>query len=456
MNHKKQIFSIRKCTLGVGSFLIGSFIFFSFSPMQVEAAESTVSSSIQNNDIKSTDPSVESNEAPSEKAADPSVESNEAPSEKAADPSVESNETRTLKEAETSSREKETLEARGVNKASLDSNVNDKVTFSEFELDKNKIHPNSGKYTNLKVKMQVNGNVKGGDTFTFKVPEYVTLNGDGSFKNLNNTMPMNPIKNQMGDIIATGVYNTETKLVTYTFTDIVADRRNIRARLELPIFTDRKNAKASKQYPLSFNFAGEDFNTNLNIDYGDKLRGNSERGGANITSNITDVDFESGKNEYKQTIYVNAKGNNLRDSNVKILGFHTDDALKPLPDKPSSALIDSNNTKVKIYEVVDKTKLNDSYYVDSKDNNLIDVTDKYSQNLKYNNDNTIDINFGDINKAYVIVVDGHYDDSDNNLLTTVAEYNLNEDGKFSGFKWTNDVVTADGSADAEDDTDADA
>ncbi|MDG6815480.1 YSIRK-type signal peptide-containing protein [Staphylococcus aureus] len=77
MNHKKQIFSIRKCTLGVGSFLIGSFIFFSFSPMQVEAAESTVSSSIQNNDIKSTDPSVESNEAPSEKAAEPSVESNE-------------------------------------------------------------------------------------------------------------------------------------------------------------------------------------------------------------------------------------------------------------------------------------------------------------------------------------------------------------------------------------------
>ncbi|NJI17039.1 clumping factor B, partial [Staphylococcus agnetis] len=206
-------------------------------------------------------------------------------------------------------------------------------------------------------------------------------------------------------------------------------------------FTDRKNAKASKQYPLSFNFAGEDFNTNLNIDYGDKLQGKPERGGANITSNITDVDFESGKNEYKQTIYVNAKGNNLRNTNVKILGFHTDDALKPLPDKPSSALIDSNNTKVKIYEVVDKTKLNDSYYVDSKDNNLIDVTDKYSQNLKYNNDNTIDINFGDINKAYVIVVDGHYDDSDNNLLTTVAESNLNEDGNFSGFKWTNDVLT---------------
>ncbi|WP_353847131.1 Ig-like domain-containing protein [Staphylococcus agnetis] len=113
-------------------------------------------------------------------------------------------------------------------------NVDDKVTFSEFELDKNKIHPNSGESTNLKVKMQVNGNVKGGDTFTFKVPEYVTLNGDASFKNLNNTMPMNPIINQRGEIIARGVYNTETKLVTYTFTNIVADRRNIRAGLELP------------------------------------------------------------------------------------------------------------------------------------------------------------------------------------------------------------------------------
>ncbi|MCO4330178.1 Ig-like domain-containing protein [Staphylococcus hyicus] len=81
MDHKKQIFSIRKCTLGVGSFLIGSFIFFSFAPMQVEAAESTVSSSIQNTDIKSTESGAESNEAPTEKAVDPSAESNEAPTE---------------------------------------------------------------------------------------------------------------------------------------------------------------------------------------------------------------------------------------------------------------------------------------------------------------------------------------------------------------------------------------
>ncbi|HGO3843355.1 TPA: Ig-like domain-containing protein, partial [Staphylococcus aureus] len=102
MDNKKQIFSIRKCTLGVGSFLIGSFIFFSFAPMQVEAAENTDSSSIQNTNIKNTESSVESNEAPTEKAAEPSVESNEASTEKAAEPSVESNEAPTSKEGEPS------------------------------------------------------------------------------------------------------------------------------------------------------------------------------------------------------------------------------------------------------------------------------------------------------------------------------------------------------------------
>ncbi|MCO4363425.1 YSIRK-type signal peptide-containing protein, partial [Staphylococcus agnetis] len=79
MDNKKQIFSIRKCTLGVGSFLIGSFIFFSFAPVQLEAAENTVPPSTQNNDLKSSESSVESNEAPTPKEGEPSVESNEAP-----------------------------------------------------------------------------------------------------------------------------------------------------------------------------------------------------------------------------------------------------------------------------------------------------------------------------------------------------------------------------------------
>ncbi|NDQ44365.1 YSIRK-type signal peptide-containing protein, partial [Staphylococcus aureus] len=100
MDNKKQVFSIRKCTLGVGSFLIGSFIFFSFAPMQVEAAETTVPPSIQNNELKSTEPSVESNEAPTSKEAEPGVESNEAPTSKEAEPGVESNEAPTSKEAE--------------------------------------------------------------------------------------------------------------------------------------------------------------------------------------------------------------------------------------------------------------------------------------------------------------------------------------------------------------------
>ncbi|HGI6256027.1 TPA: fibrinogen-binding adhesin SdrG C-terminal domain-containing protein, partial [Staphylococcus aureus] len=322
---------------------------------------------------------------------------------------------------------------------STSKNVNDKVSFGYLSLDRNTINPNNGEVAQSNLKVSVDDSVKGGDYFTFQIPKYVSLNGDTTHRNTNNIMTLDPIINKEGVVLANGEYNTETKIGKYTFTDAITKRRNVKTNFVIPLFGDRESATKSQKYTLDFDFAGEKFTENLNIDYGDKFQGEPGKSGANITSNITHVDVDSGKNEYTQTIYVNAKQNNLKKTNVSIIGFHTDNDLNPLPDKQSSALINSNDTHVKIYKVNDATQLSDSYHVDPNDKNLIDVTKNFTDKIKYLDGNKMEINFGDINDAYVIVLDSHFDNSNNDLMTTVAEGNYDERNNFSGFKWTNDI-----------------
>ena len=150
--------------------------------------------------------------------------------------------------------------------------------------------------------------------------------------------------------------------------------------------------------------AGETYNSNININYGNPVQGQPGSYGANVTSFITEIDTKSGANEYQQKIYVNPKGNYIYNTNVTLQGYHDDPTQ-------SSTLLNRDATKFKIYEVVDSSKLTDSYYIDPNSSNYIDVTNDVLPYVPDNGDNTITFNFGNINKTYVIVVDGHYDDS---------------------------------------------
>ena len=57
----------------------------------------------------------------------------------------------------------------------------------------------------------------------------------------------------------------------------------------------------------------------------------------------------------------------------------------------------------------DTSKLSDSYYADPNDSNL-KVTDQFKDKISYKYDNVASIN-GDINKTYVVLVEGHYDNT---------------------------------------------
>ncbi|WP_016913234.1 fibrinogen-binding adhesin SdrG C-terminal domain-containing protein, partial [Mammaliicoccus vitulinus] len=330
--------------------------------------------------------------------------------------------------------------------------VNQQVNIKDFNFESNKIYPNNSGYTNMNAKFNIDGEVTQGDYFTFKAPHNLTFDGDIDYSNVNNIFNLPDLLNQDGNIVATGIYNTESKLGKYTFTDFVNNKKNINGQFSLPVFTDRKNTPNSGNYAVDFNIADKVFNSNITIDYGDPAQGQPESYGANITSFITEIDLKSGKNEYKQTIYVNPKGNKLNNSKVTIQGFH-DDRSK------SSTLVDKNNTNLRIYEVVDKSKLTQSYYVDTNDSNYKDVTNDVLPYVYDNGNNTMTIDFGNINKTYIVLVDGHYDNNGENVKTRVIETNTDIYGsRRSSYYWDNENIlrTGSGNADGEEgDADAD-
>ncbi|PTK89449.1 fibrinogen-binding adhesin SdrG C-terminal domain-containing protein [Staphylococcus gallinarum] len=331
-------------------------------------------------------------------------------------------------------------------------NVNDKVNVHNFTFDSKDLYPNNSGYSNMNATFKVEGTVREGDYFTFVLPHNLTADGDIDYSNLNNTMVLPKITNVNGDVLATGTYNTETKVGTYTFTSYVNDKENISGYYSLPIFTDRKNTPESGNYDLTFDMAGETYYFNININYGNPVQGQPGSYGANVTSFITEIDTKSGANEYQQTIYVNPKGNYIYNTNVTLQGYHDDPTQ-------SSTLLNRDATQFKIYEVVDASKLTDSYYIDPNSSNYIDVTNDVLPYVRDNGNNTITFNFENINKTYVIVVDGHYDDSGKNVKTRVIETNTDYYGNYrSSYYWDNENIIKNGSAggDGESDSDADA
>ncbi len=309
-------------------------------------------------------------------------------------------------------------------------NVNDKVVIDKFNFDKRTFDPNQSGYTNMNLSFRVTDSIKEGDYFTFDVPNNLSLDGDTDYSKVGDQMGIADLKNANGDIIATGTYNTKTKQGKYTFTNFVNEKENVKGGFEIPVFTDRKVSPRSGNYPVSFNIAGKQFNTTINLNHSSPFVGAPGPNGANVSSFINKIDIGSGERTYKQVIYVNSLGKQLYGANVNVKGYYDNPEV-------SSTLVNSDDTSYKIYEVINPNQLNESYYVDPNNGNFKDVTANFRNYITDNNDNSMDIRFGDINKAYVILVDGHYDDSDKDVLTRVTQTNRNYYGTPSSFYWYN-------------------
>ncbi|HFG8911347.1 TPA: MSCRAMM family adhesin clumping factor ClfB, partial [Staphylococcus argenteus] len=326
-------------------------------------------------------------------------------------------------------------------------NVNDKVTASDFKLEKTAFDPNQSGNTFMAANFKVTGQVKAGDYFTAKLPDSLTGNGDVDYSNSNNTMPIADIKSTNGDVVAKATYDILTKTYTFVFTDYVNGKENINGQFSLPLFTDRAKAPKSGTYDANINIVDEMFNNKITYNYSSPIAGIDKPNGANISSQIIGVDTASGQNTYKQTVFVNPKQRVLGNTWVYIKGYQ--DKIEE-----SSGKVSATDTKLRIFEVKDTSKLSDSYYADPNDSNLTEVTDQFNSRVYYEHPNVASIKFGDITKTYVILVEGHYDNTGKNLKTQVIQENVDPvTGRdYSIFGWNNENVVRYGGGSADGDS----
>ncbi|MFB3195069.1 SdrD B-like domain-containing protein, partial [Staphylococcus pseudintermedius] len=276
----------------------------------------------------------------------------------------------------------------------------------------------------------VDGTVKEGDYFTVKMPNTVNTFGDTR----HSPDYQEKLKNANGQVIALGNYDVDSHTLTYTFTDVVNNLENVTGSFNLTQFMDRQVAKESDTYPLDYEIAGEKFDTQIRVNYGQYYT----VGDSNLKSMITMEDPKSG--DYEQYIYVNPLQKTANGTVVRVQGFQTD------PTK-SNGQVNQNATQIKILKVANDQPLNSSFGVN--DGDYEDVTNQFQVN--YSDKNYADINFGNLNgQRYIIkVTSKEVPDSkeDLNLRAIMATKNIY--GQYNYITWDNDIVrsTSSGTAD---------
>ncbi|WP_341776355.1 SdrD B-like domain-containing protein, partial [Staphylococcus hyicus] len=285
-------------------------------------------------------------------------------------------------------------------------NVNDLVTVSNAAISKTAIDPNQSGNFRLTANYSVSGKIKGGDYFTVQMPTYANLNGELNFTASNNEFPIN-LYSPAGYVVANGVYNTQSKQLTYTFTDWVNDKENISGRFDLAQFADRKTAQNSGTYTLNYNLAGETYTPQITYNYDRHDYGVYP---SSVDTMITSVDGTQTTNTFKEVIYVNPKNVNLSAARLT-LG-------KDTPN--SNAIIDINTTKLRIYQVPNPNVLNDSYYFNPTGYTDIAPSFYNNKSIYTNSAGKLEINFGAINTPYVVIMESKFDPTYTNDLSTRA------------------------------------
>ena len=230
------------------------------------------------------------------------------------------------------------------------------------------------------------------------------MDGDFDYSGSNNQM-QTELYSPAGFVVANGVYDTQTKTLTYTFTDFVNGKDHISGSFDLAQFADRENAPYSGTYALNYDLAGEAYNTQITYAYDTH---NNISYPASIGTMITEVDATNTTNTFKQVIYVNPADVNLSNAFLTI-------APK---DANSSAVINYNDTQLHIYKVNDPNALTDSYAFDPTV--YQDLAQNYynSGSIYTNNGGLLEINFGQIDSPYVVVMETPFDPTYSDEITT--------------------------------------
>lgn len=206
------------------------------------------------------------------------------------------------------------------------------------------VYPHQAGYVKLNYGFSVPNSAVKGDTFKITVPKELNLNG------VTSTAKVPPI--MAGDqVLANGVIDSDGNVI-YTFTDYVDNKNDVKATLTVPAYIDPENVTKTGNVTLTTGIGTNTASKTVLIDY--------EKYGQfhNLSIKGTIDQIDKTNNTYRQTIYVNPSGDNV------VLPVLTGNLI---PKSNSNALIDANNTNIKVYKVDNANDLSESYYVNPSD-----------------------------------------------------------------------------------------
>ncbi|WP_070027298.1 SdrD B-like domain-containing protein, partial [Staphylococcus aureus] len=300
-------------------------------------------------------------------------------------------------------------------------NVNDLITsnttLTVVDADNSKTIVPAQDYLSLKSQITVDDKVKSGDYFTIKYSDTVQVYGlnPEDIKNIGDIKDPNN-----GGTIATAKHDTANNLITYTFTDYVDRFNSVQMGINYSIYMDADTIPVDKKdVPFSVTIGNQTTTTTADITYPAYKEADNNSIGSAFTETVSHVGNAEDPGYYNQVVYVNPMDKDLKGANLKVEAYH--------PKYPANiGQINQNVTNIKIYRVPEGYTLNKGYDVNAND--LVDVTDEFKNKMAYGTNQSVNIDFGDITSAYVVMVNTKFQYTNSESPTLVQMATLSSTG----------------------------
>ncbi|HHE6677862.1 TPA: SdrD B-like domain-containing protein, partial [Staphylococcus aureus] len=303
-------------------------------------------------------------------------------------------------------------------------NVNDLITsnttLTVVDADNSKTIVPAQDYLSLKSQITVDDKVKSGDYFTIKYSDTVQVYGlnPEDIKNIGDIKDPNN-----GETIATAKHDTANNLITYTFTDYVDRFNSVQMGINYSIYMDADTIPVDKKdVPFSVTIGNQTTTTTADITYPAYKEADNNSIGSAFTETVSHAGNAEDPGYYNQVVYVNPMDKDLKGANLKVEAYH--------PKYPANiGQINQNVTNIKIYRVPEGYTLNKGYDVNAND--LVDVTDEFKNKMAYGTNQSVNIDFGVITSAYVVMVKTKFQYTNSESPTLVQMATLTSDGNRS-------------------------
>ncbi|EZT23151.1 SdrD B-like domain-containing protein, partial [Staphylococcus aureus] len=300
-------------------------------------------------------------------------------------------------------------------------NVNDLITsnttLTVVDADNSKTIVPAQDYLSLKSQITVDDKVKSGDYFTIKYSDTVQVYGlnPEDIKNIGDIKDPNN-----GETIATAKHDTANNLITYTFTDYVDRFNSVKMGINYSVYMDADTIPVDKKdVPFSVTIGNQTTTTTADITYPAYKEADNNSIGSAFTETVSHAGNAEDPGYYNQVVYVNPMDKDLKGANLKVEAYH--------PKYPANiGQINQNVTNIKIYRVPEGYTLNKGYDVNAND--LVDVTDEFKNKMTYGTNQSVNIDFGDITSAYVVMVNTKFQYTNSESPTLVQMATLSSTG----------------------------